>query len=86
MKWELSWSEDAQRDLAKLDRQAAARVIRSMARFAETGHGDAATLRPPLAGRRLRVGDWRVMFDAEDEHSLLHVTRVYHRREAYRSR
>lgn len=84
--WELSWSDDAQRDLAKLDRQVATRIVRAMTRFAKTGHGDVATLRPPLAGRRLRVGAWRVIFDADEAHSLLHVTRVYHRREAYRRR
>ena len=86
MKWELSWSNDARRDLAKLDRQVAERLVRTMTRFAETGSGDTVTLRPPLAGRRLRVGDWRVFFDVDDANSLLQVTRIYHRREAYRDR
>ena len=86
MKWEPSWSEDARRDLAKLDRQVARRILRAMARFAKTGHGGVATLRPPRAGRRLRAGDRRVMFDTDEAHSVAQVTRVYHRREAYRDR
>ena len=50
MKWGLAWSEDARRDLGKLDRQVAARILHTMARFAETGSGDVATLKPPWPG------------------------------------
>jgi len=36
------------------------------------------------AGFRVRVGEYRVMFDVDDDSQILSVLRVRHRREAYR--
>ncbi len=33
---------------------------------------------------RLRVGDWRVLFDKDETTRTMEVGRVLHRREAYR--
>jgi mRNA-degrading endonuclease RelE of RelBE toxin-antitoxin system len=41
-------------------------------------------LKHPLAGFRLRCGDYRVFFDHKDENTI-EVTGVKNRREAYRS-
>jgi len=35
-------------------------------------------------GYRLRVGDWRVIYDLRDDVLVVLVVRVAHRREAYR--
>ena len=44
-------------------------------------------LRHPAIGEyRLRVGDWRVFYDADQESKTVVILRVMHRREAYRSR
>jgi mRNA-degrading endonuclease RelE of RelBE toxin-antitoxin system len=47
----------------------------------DTRH-DVAPLVGSLSGYRLRVGEWRVMFALAD--GRIEVTRVMHRREAYR--
>ena len=86
MTWRLVWTESARRDLAKLDKQVAVRVIRVATRFAETGHGDVKQLQPPLGGVRLRAGDWRLRFELDEAEGVMQVIRVLHRREAYRDR
>jgi mRNA interferase RelE/StbE len=47
----------------------------------------ARKLRHPAIGEyRLRVGDWRVFYDIDEENKAIVILRVMHRREAYRSR
>jgi len=44
-------------------------------------------LRHPIIGEyRLRVGDWRIFYDVDQESKTVVILRVMHRREAYRSR
>jgi mRNA-degrading endonuclease RelE of RelBE toxin-antitoxin system len=86
----------ARRDLRRLDRQVAQRVLREIREYAETGHGDIARLQGSEE-LRLRVGDWRVRLldriearPAEPPATgtvdvrVVDVLRVRHRREAYR--
>jgi mRNA interferase RelE/StbE len=41
---------------------------------------------PAVVEYRLRVGDWRVFYDVDEEAKAVVILRVMHRREAYRSR
>jgi mRNA interferase RelE/StbE len=76
------WSPAAERELGKLDPPVAARLLDAVERFAETGHGDVKTLVGEKGVKRLRVGSYRVRFQAEGD--TLTVLAVDHRREAYR--
>ena len=74
----------AQRDLERLERATATRVVEALERFAETGQGDVRRLRgvsPPEY--RLRVGAWRVRFRYLVP-GVLEVLRILPRGEAYR--
>ena len=67
--------------MAKADRT---RIVAAIDRLAETPHLGAA-LKGDLRGlRRLRVGDYRVMYEVRDEELVVLVVRVAHRRDAYR--
>lgn len=80
---EIEWTEPALEDLAALDKSIARRMKRAIERFAETGAGNVKKLQginPPEY--RLRVGDWRVRFQLDDE--TVRVLRVRNRKEAYR--
>ena len=80
----LAWHPQALRDLRRLDRQIAARVIAAVERYASTESGDIVRLTgytPPTW--RLRVGDWRVLFRFEAD-GAIRVVGVLHRGEAYR--
>ena len=82
----VAWSRHAVGDLRRLDRATTERIRTAVRRLAEDNHGDVARLQavtPPEW--RLRVGDWRVRFSYDFESQTIHVLRVLHRREAYRT-
>ena len=43
--------------------------------------GDVIKLQKPLEGYRMRVGDYRVLFDKENH--IIEINAIYHRRDAY---
>lgn len=90
MAWRIEFLPDAAKELRKLDRTAAARVIKTLEeRIASLD--DPRTLGSALAGDhaglwRWRIGDYRVIARVEDARITVLVVRVAHRREVYRSK
>lgn len=88
MAWKIEFLPEAAKELRKLDRTAAARIIKTLEqRIAALD--DPRTLGSALVGEhagywRWRIGDYRVVARIEDERVLILVVRVAHRREAYR--
>ncbi len=88
MAWRVEVTPAAAREWRKLDRQAAQRigaylqeVVTSCSHPRERG----TSLTANRVGLwRYRVGDYRVIFELEDERLLVLVVRVAHRSEAYR--
>lgn len=79
---QIRWTTDGLDSLAELDRVNATRVIKALDRYAETGAGDVKALRGPLAGQmRLRVGDYRVLFEFSGD--AIVIQGVRHRSQAY---
>jgi len=89
MAWRIEYSKEAEREIAKLDRPIAQRIIRFMG-------GRVAKLENPrsigqaLAGSKLgdywkyRIGDYRIIADIQDGRLIVMVVRVGNRREVYR--
>ena len=89
MAWKVEIDSTAARDLDRLDRQAARRILAFL-------HGRIAALDDPrsigeaLKGSKLgafwkyRVGDYRIIADIEDSALRVLVVRVGNRREVYR--
>jgi mRNA interferase RelE/StbE len=89
MAWKIELSGLAQRNLKKLDRQVAKRILVFL-------HGRLARLDDPrsigqaLKGSDLgqfwkyRVGDWRIIASIEDRNIRILVVRIANRREVYR--
>ena len=84
--YRLEFTPGADRQFRKLPKQVQARL---------RPHLDALTYnpRPPgvekltgIKGYRLRVGDYRILYEVRDEVLLVLVVRVGHRREVYRKR
>jgi mRNA interferase RelE/StbE len=89
MAWTIELSPGAKRDIDKLDRQHAKRILRFLFdRLA--GLEDPRGLGEPMVGPqygefwRYRVGDYRIIAKIENERFLV-VVKVGHRREVYRS-
>ena len=77
------FSDQARADLRAIDQPVALQILKTLARHLESGEGDVKRLeavQPPLL--RLRSQDYRVLF--RDHGTNIEVTRVRHRREAYR--
>ncbi len=90
MAWTVEISAFAQRQLAKLDRPAAARILDWLESRLE-GQGNprhfGEALRGELAGLwRYRIGDFRVICEIQDQRLVVHALSIGHRREIYRKR
>lgn len=73
----------AQRELNRMDRTEAERVVRALEAFAAAGRGDVKALKGALKGRyRLRVGKWRAFFRFDPPDTIV-VTTVDNRGQAY---
>jgi mRNA interferase RelE/StbE len=77
------WPECARSELRGIDRESAMRILLALTRYGESGEGDIKALSGEWDGYfRLRVGDFRVIFQsAPDE---MTVVRVRHRSDVYR--
>lgn len=88
MAWRVEFLPEAAKELKKLDRTAAARIVRTLEERIAPLH-DPRTLGSALVGDhaalwRWRIGDYRVVARIEDERFTVLVVRVAHRREVYR--
>jgi mRNA interferase RelE/StbE len=84
--YEIDWTTAALREVRKLDHQVARRVLVAVSKLATQPRPAGSR---PIAGQpsgmmRLRVGDYRVIYQIEDERIVITIVRVAHRREAYR--
>lgn len=88
MTYIIEWDGKAVRQLRKLDRPVQARILRAVSTLADNP-------RPPGAVRlqeaseellRVRAGDWRVIYAIDDDHLVVLIVDVGHRREVYRRR
>ena len=84
MSFSIRIKESAAKELRRVARPDRVRIAAAIDRLAETPHLGAA-LKGDLRGlRRLRVGDYRVVYEVRDEELVVLLVRVAHRRDAYR--
>jgi mRNA interferase RelE/StbE len=86
-KWTVEFDDRARRDLRKLDgsiQQTILRYLRERVATSEDPRRFGKPLRRNLAGLwRYRVEDYRLICRIEDEHIVVLVLQVGHRREVY---
>ena len=82
--YRIEWKHSAWRDLKRVDRQAIPRIIVAVEELATN------PLRPgvvKLQGSertyRIRVGDYRVLYELFNAHMVIQIVRVGHRRNVY---
>ena len=84
MSFSIRIKESAAGELRGVAKQDRARIVAAIDRLAKTPHLGTA-LKGALRGlRRLRVGDYRVVYEVRDDELVVLVVRVAHRRDAYR--
>lgn len=89
MAWQIELSETAEKQLAKLDKPVAKRLL-SFMRERLASLDDPRSIGQALRGSELgefwkyRVGDWRLVCQIKDAKILITVVRLGNRREVYR--
>lgn len=89
MAWQIEVSETAEKQLAKLDKPVAKRLL-SFLRERLASLDDPRSIGQALRGSELgefwkyRVGDWRLICQIKDAKILITVVRLGNRREVYR--
>ena len=87
MAWAIEYAETAKKQLRKLDRVAARRIVDFMderVAVSDDPRGIGKALKGPLGDLwRYRVGDYRVLCDIQDKVLTVLVLRVGNRREIY---
>ncbi len=86
MKFSFVLSQDAKKDLVKLDKRLLGRLQR---RFDELALDpfDPRISKPLILGQRersSRVGDWRIIYSIGEDTRMVYVFSIEHRREVYR--
>jgi mRNA interferase RelE/StbE len=87
--WQIELSETAEKQLAKLDKPVAKRLL-SFMRERLASLDDPRSIGQALRGSELgefwkyRVGDWRLVCQIKDAKILITVVRLGNRREVYR--
>lgn len=82
MRYQLAFKPRAEKDLKALERKLALRILEKLEVLSDDLGGDVKRLTNFTPEYRLRVGDYRVLFQVVG--SEIVVYRVVHRREAYR--
>lgn len=86
MTFELQFTRSATRQLRRLPRSVAERIIERLETIAEDPFARNPNLRALVGvddGYRLRVGNWRAVYELQRNERRMVVVRVVHRQEGY---
>ena len=83
--YQIEWKPSAIRELKRLDRQVVQRIISSIEQLQNSPFPSGyRKMRSAEHSYRLRVGDYRVVYEVFHSRSLIQIVRVRHRKDAYR--
>ena len=82
LRYEVQFKPRAVRDIARLPSRVQARLLARIEEMSNDLKGDVKRLTNSTSEYRLRVGDYRVLFEVEEKTIIIY--RIRHRREAYR--
>lgn len=83
MRYEVKYDPKALKQLDKLPKDIAQRIVKKMAEVGETGRGIEAIVNAPY-GYKVRVGDYRVLIDLSFNPHIILVRYVDHRSRIYK--
>ena len=85
--YEIRWKASAGRDLRNIDPQQIPRIIQAIESLVDNPFPSRCRkLRDSERDYRIRVGDYRVIYQMDVKANVLTIYHVRHRREAYRKR
>ena len=84
MSWQVRWLDRALKEAERLDRPTRQRIFDAVNRLAATGQGDVRPLQGRSGEYRLRVGNWRILFQRDGAQLVILILRVRPRGDAYK--
>ena len=83
MSFSIRIKESAAKELRRVAKPDRARIVAAIDRLSETPHLG-TSLKGDLRGlRRIRVGDYRILYEVRDKELVVLVVRIAHRGDAY---
>lgn len=81
MRYTIKYEKDCVKYLKKLDRNTQVRIIKAINQLP---FGNVKKLQGSFADYRLRVGDYRIIFNKDDENILISIIKIAPRGEVYK--
>jgi len=83
--YEIQWKDSAERDLRNIEPQQVPRIVKAVESLVDNPFPrQHRKLRGSERDYRIRVGDYRVIYQVDTKRKVLTIYHVRHRREAYR--
>ena len=76
----------AKKELERIPKPDLRRVVEAIHRLGENPDAGSVLKGNHQGLRRIRVGSWRVLYEVDDDASIVSILRAAHRRDAYRWR
>jgi mRNA interferase RelE/StbE len=83
-KYEVKFKAVARKRLANLDSRLRLRILKAVFKLADNPYPPGVKRLVGKSGLRIRVGDYRVVYEVNNSRLLVLVVKVGHRREIYR--
>jgi len=83
--YEIRWKSSAERDLRNITRQQIPRIIRAIENLSQNPFPlQSRKLQGSEFDYRIRIGDYRVIYQVDTKTKVITIYHIRHRREAYR--
>jgi mRNA interferase RelE/StbE len=80
-RFQVEYAALAVENLRALPKTVASQIVRKISRLEQGLHGNIKQLREVDFGYRLRMGDYRILFDVEDD--TIVIQKIGHRKDVY---
>jgi mRNA interferase RelE/StbE len=83
--YRIEWRRATRKDLRRIDREAVKRIISAVEELATDPYPPGCQkLAGSVCAHRIRIGDYRVLYEVFDDVLVVEVVKVGHRRDVYR--
>jgi mRNA interferase RelE/StbE len=82
--WTVKIEREAEKVLEKLDAQLQKRIVNKLRQLESNPRGQGAIKLTGAPKWRIRVGDYRIIYDIQDSVLIVTVIKIGHRRDIYR--
>ena len=83
--YEIKWKHSAEKDLRGIDRQFISQIIEAVGSLSENPFpSQSRRLKGAESSYRIRIGDYRIIYQVDSKKKLIIIYHVRHRKDVYR--